>query len=86
MEIKMFLHIGKDISVNSKNVIGIFNIESIEKTNEYQQMLKELDGNVIDIAGERKKTLVLVIENDMKKGYITNILSTTLEKRTKADI
>ncbi len=82
----MYLHIGKDISVNSKNVIGIFNIESIEKTNEYQQMLKELDGNVIDIAGERKKTLVLVIENDMKKGYITNILSTTLEKRTKADI
>ena len=57
----MYLHIGKDISVNSKNVIGIFNIESIEKTNEYQQMLKELDGNVIDIAGERKKTLVLVI-------------------------
>ena len=82
----MYLHIGKDISVNSKNVIGIFNIESIEKTNEYQQMLKELDGNVIDIAGERKKTLVLVIENDMKKGYITNILSTTLEKRTKANI
>ena len=82
----MYLHIGKDISVNSKNVIGIFNIESIEKTNEYQQMLKELDGNVIDIAGERNKTLVLVIENDMKKGYITNILSTTLEKRTKADI
>ena len=57
----MYLHIGKDISVNSKNVIGIFNIESKEKTNEYQQMLKELDGNVIDIAGERKKTLVLVI-------------------------
>ncbi len=82
----MYLHIGKDISVNSKNVIGIFNIESIEKTNEYQQILKELDGNVIDIAGERKKTFVLVIENNVKKGYITNILSTTLEKRTKADI
>ena len=82
----MYLHIGKDISVNSKNVIGIFNIESIGKTNEYQQILKELDGNVIDIAGERKKTFVLVIENNVKKGYITNILSTTLEKRTKADI
>ena len=81
----MYLHIGNDVCVKTKDIIGIFDIESIKKASEYEEIIKSLADNVIDIAGKRKKSLILTLENNQKKGYISNILSTTLEKRVKAN-
>ena len=79
----MYLHIGKDISVKIEDIIGIFSIENLEKTKEYEQIINNLNGNITDISENKKKSLILTVENNVKKGYISNILSTTLEKRTK---
>ena len=81
----MYLHIGKDFSVNLKNVIGIFNIETLQNTKEYEKIIESLNDNIIDISEKNKKTLILTVENGIKKGYISNILSKTLEKRSKAN-
>ena len=79
----MYLHIGKDVSVKLKDIIGIFNIETLQKTKEYEKITEDLKYNIIDISEGKQKTIILTIENNIKKGYISNILSTTLEKRTK---
>lgn len=79
----MYLHIGKDIMIKTKNVIGIFDIESMEKTKEYQTIIDNLSQQkkLIDISEKMKKSLILVIENKKLKGYISNISSLTLYNR-----
>ena len=79
----MYIHIGKDIVLNSNNIIGIFNLEFIEKTKEYLRMYNDMleNKNVIDISDNCKKTFILFIENKKLKAYISNISATTIAKR-----
>ncbi len=76
----MYLHIGKDYVVNEDKIIGIFNIEVIKKNKEYNQLYENIKNDLIDISDGVQKTLILINEKN-KKGYITNISSTTLRKR-----
>ena len=76
----MYLHIGKDICLDERKIIGIFNIEAISKNKEYNAMYENIKNDIIDISDGVKKTLILI--NDKKiKGYVTNISSATLKKR-----
>ncbi len=80
----MYLHIGKDLIINSEEIIAIFNIESLEKKNSLENICKNLkiSDNIIDISEENKKSLIIVNKNKEIKGYISNISSVTLGKRT----
>ena len=80
----MYIHIGKDIIINSKNVIAIFDIQTLEKKYSIENICKNLNisDNIIDISEGNKKTLIITNKNNKTKGYISNISSTTLEKRT----
>lgn len=79
----MFLHIGNNNIINRKNIIGIFNIKTMENTKEYKDITKHLEKNnnlqINDI--DNKKTLLLTEDKNKLKGYITNISSITLSKR-----
>lgn len=80
----MFLHIGKDKIIEKKDLICILDIESLkfnDKINNIIQKLEE-EKNIIDISDNNRKTLILVKENNNIKGYISNISSTTLGKRS----
>lgn len=81
----MYLHIGKDIILEIRNVIGIFNIESVIKTKEYQDIIEKLteQKRLVDFSEGIKKSLVLICENDKLKGYISNISSLTLCNRVQ---
>lgn len=72
----MFLHIGKNSVIINKDLIGIFDIDKLNKS--IYNDLKE-SHDIIDISENDKKTLVLL----EIKGYITNISSLTLSKRIK---
>ena len=81
----MYVHIGKDQIINSDNIITILDIKSLEKKKSLENICKELkiSDNIIDVSEENKKSLILVQDkNKKKKGYITNISSITLGKRT----
>ena len=68
----MYLHIGKDIIIKRDEIIGIFNIESILDTKEYNciiETLKEVN-RIQDISNGEPKTLVLY-----KKENIQNLIS-----------
>ena len=73
----MFLHIGKNYIINQKDIIGIFNLKTLENINK----IKEIN-EVIDISDGKPKSLILTIENNVNKIYITKISTITLENRT----
>lgn len=82
----MYLHLGQDISVNTKDIVGIFDLDTstISKNTRAFLSKAEKDGNVINITDELPKSFVVC---DMKNGksglyvYISQISTSTLLRR-----
>lgn len=74
------LHIGKDIVIDENEIIGIFDLEGLKKTKVGKEFLENIKDDLFKIQ-EKEKSLILVKKNEKIKGYISNILSVTLEKR-----
>ncbi len=72
----MYLHIGQEVILNVKDIIGIFNLMKLENIEKLEK-----DFNVIDVSNGRKKSFILVEKNKQKIGYFSNISSATLAKR-----
>lgn len=81
----MFVHIGNNRIINTKDIICIYNISSMKKTKEYENLVKELKekNRIIDISNKEEKTLIITEEEKQMKGYISNISSVTLGKRVE---
>jgi len=79
----MYLHIGKDFIINSKNIIAIFNIDYVKNTKEYKAMYKKLEenNNLMIISDKKNMSFILTKENNIEKAYITNIGVNTIAKR-----
>ena len=79
----MYVHIGKDVVINSDNIISILDIEALEKKKNLEEVLQNLkiSDNIIDVSEKNKKSLIIVNKNNKNFGYITNISTTTLGKR-----
>ena len=79
----MYVHIGKDVVINSNNIISILDIESLEKNKKLENVLQNLkiSDNIIDVSDNNKKSLIILEKNNKISGYITNISSSTLAKR-----
>ena len=83
----MFLHLGENVVVPIKDVIGIFNIQTTMYSSDTIQFLRlaEEDGFVERITKERPKSFVIAEVNKMSKVYLSPISSSTLTKRTGMD-
>lgn len=79
----MYVHIGKDVIINSKNIIAILDIKSLEKKKKLENICQELkiSDKIIDVSEGNKKTLIITQAQRENKGYISNISSITLGKR-----
>lgn len=80
----MFLHLGENVVVPIKDIIGIFDLEATRygsDTNQFLRMAEE-DGFVERITNEKPKSFVIAEVNKMSKIYLSPISSTTLTKRT----
>ena len=79
----MYVHIGKDIVINSEKIISILDIESLEKKKNLEEVLQNLkiSDNIIDVSEKNKKSLIVLEKNNKVLGYITNISSNTIAKR-----
>lgn len=80
----MYVHIGKDVVINSDDIIAILDIESLEKKKNLEEVLQNLkiSDNIIDVSEKNKKSLIVLEKNNKVLGYITNISSNTIAKRT----
>ena len=79
----MYLHICKNIIIRTEEIIGIFDIEIIGKTKEYEQIYKKLkdEGNIEDVSNGQKKTFILTKKKGEYQGYVSNISVGTLAIR-----
>lgn len=80
----MYVHIGKDVIINSENIIAILDIETLEEKNSLENICQNLkiSDNIIDVSDGNKKSLIIIKKNNQIQGYISNISSITLGKRT----
>lgn len=80
----MFLHLGENIVVPIKDVIGIFDMESTMYSPDTSQFLRlaEEDGFVERITSDRPKSFIIAEVDKKSKIYLSPISSTTLSKRT----
>ena len=79
----MYVHIGKDVVINSDNIITILDIEALEKKKKIEKVLQNLkiSDKIIDVSDNNKKSLIILKKNNMVLGYTTNISSITIAKR-----
>ena len=80
----MFLHLGENIVVPVKDVIGIFDIDVARYSADTMQFLRmaEDDGFVERVTDEEPKSFVIAEVNKISKIYYSPISSSTLTKRT----
>ena len=64
-------------------LFGIFNLEKIGSTQEYQRMYEDLEAKkkIEDISCNQKNSFILTKEKNEIKGYISNIGTNTMKKR-----
>lgn len=83
----MFLHLGENVVVPIKDVIGIFDIQTTMYSSDTIAFLRmaEEDGFVERITNDRPKSFVIAEVNKKSKIYLSPISSSTLTKRTDID-
>jgi hypothetical protein len=81
----LFLHLGENVVVPIKDVIGIFDLETTMYSSDTSQFLRmaEDDDFVEKITDEKPKSFVIAEENKKSKIYLSPISSSTLSKRSK---
>lgn len=77
----MYLHIGEDVVINSKNIIGIFDMDTstVNKSTRDYLSKAEKDKKVIYVNYELPKSFI-VTENNI---YVSPLNTSTLVKRTR---
>ncbi|GAA0071833.1 DUF370 domain-containing protein [Clostridium sardiniense] len=80
----MFLHLGENVVVPIKDVIGIFDLQTTMYSSDTIQFLRmaEEDGFVERITNDRPKSFVIAEVDKKSKIYLSPISSSTLTKRT----
>ncbi|MCX7715067.1 MAG: DUF370 domain-containing protein [Clostridia bacterium] len=82
----MFLHLGRDVLVNTKNVVAIFDMDNTTISKASRKFLSEAqqNGAVVNVSDELPKTYIVTNTNNTTKVYISSISSATLLKRARS--
>jgi hypothetical protein len=81
----MFLHLGKNIVIRTKDVVGIFDLETSTISNTTRNYLAaaQKSGRVISISSEMPKSFILCCDGAGNETVYTSQISTaTLLKRS----
>jgi len=83
----VFLHLGENVVVPIKDIIGIFDLQNTMYSSDTIQFLRlaEEDGFVERITDEQPKSFIIAEVDNKSKIYFSPISSTTLTKRTDMD-
>ncbi|MCT8977621.1 DUF370 domain-containing protein [Clostridium sp. CX1] len=81
----MFLHLGENIVVPIKDIIGIFDVETSMYSSDTIQFLRmaEEDGFVQRITKDKPKSFIIAEVDKKSKIYLSPISSSTLNKRSE---
>lgn len=78
----MFLHLGQDFVIHEKDIIGIFDIDTVSSpiTKRYFKEC-EKEGRVITVSEDLPKSVVVVESEIGRMCYISQLSAATLKKR-----
>lgn len=81
----MYIHLGQETVVREDEIIGIFDLESTTVSKHTRKFLNvaEKEKKVINVSYELPKAFVLCGNKKNSKVYISQLSSTTLQKRSK---
>ncbi|MGN0613592.1 MAG: extracellular matrix regulator RemB [Porcipelethomonas sp.] len=79
----MFIHLGNNILINSRDIVGIFDIENTTTGKNTSRLLENAtrEKRVITVSYEMPKSFVVCIEKGKEIVYISQISAATLRKR-----
>jgi hypothetical protein len=82
--ILVFLHLGENVVVPIKDIIGIFDLETSMYSSDTSQFLRlaEEDGFVERVTKDKPKSFVIAEVDKKSKVFLSPISSVTLGKRT----
>jgi hypothetical protein len=82
----MFLHLGENVVVPIKDIIGIFDVETSMYSSDTIQFLRmaEEDGFVQRITKDKPKSFIIAEVNKKSRIYLSPISSSTLTKRSES--
>ncbi len=82
----MYIHLGQETVVSSRDIIGIFDLESTTVSKHTRKFLEksEKNGQVVNVSYELPKSFTVCCEpgSNKKTVYISQISSLTLRKRS----
>ena len=83
----MFLHLGENVVVPIKDIIGIFELETTMYSADTNQFLRlaEEDGFIERITEDHPKSFIVAEVDKKAKVFLSPISSSTLSKRTKIE-
>lgn len=79
----MYLHLGQNTTVNEKDIIGIFDLDTSTVKKQTMEFLTaaEKEKKVVTISEDLPKSFVLCRKSDVTKIFISPLATTTLIKR-----
>lgn len=83
----MYLHLGQEIVVKHRDVVGIFDLEKTTLSKATKDFLAQAtkEGCVVTVSYEMPKSFVVVLEDGKNMVYISQISAATLKKRAETN-
>ena len=83
----MYLHLGNDVVVDKKCIVGIFDMDNTTVSYQTRNFLAKAqkEGMVIDVADDLPKSFIITESGGKTCVYISSLASRTLYGRAKTD-
>ena len=80
----MYIHLGNEMVVDENDIVGIFDLETTTISKHTRKFLEiaEKQKQVINVSYELPKSFIVTSKKQDKKVYISQISTTTLQKRS----
>ena len=82
----MILHVGLDVTVRGRDIVGIFDMDNTTVGQETRRFLADAEkgGRVVDVTAELPRSFVVCVEKDGSETvYLSQIAPATLKKRAQ---
>ena len=79
----MYLHLGQDIIVNMRDIVGVFDLDNSTISRHTREFLSraQREGRVVNVSMELPRSFVVCAHNGRETVYISQISTATLLRR-----
>lgn len=79
----MYLHLGQDVIVNERTIVGVFDMDNSTVSRHTRACLAraQREGRVVNVSLELPKSFIVCEENGRETVYISQISTATLLRR-----